>query len=333
MKAIQYQVYGGYPANKFVAIDPPGFESEGVLVRMKFGGVNPLDNTFRSGHFLASTPQNLPRIGGQTGVGVVVRSTSPKFPAGTRVFVMGIGMGIVADGTWREFLVASESSLIQVPDNVSSESAAAFLAGGGYITGYLALKELAQLRPGQSVLAPGVGGAVGMETVQIAEQLGVSIAISTARTKEKAELAKAEGYANVIDLSSQNLREEINRLTGGKGVDVIVDGVAGELYPQLLKGLAFGGSYIVVGYSGGRDVQQAVTDIIWKAASIRGFNPRAFSPASFMSAITACIELLAAGKLRPTVAKVFPIEEAAEAVRFLIEERPFGRVLLGIDGE
>ncbi|MFC6646530.1 zinc-binding alcohol dehydrogenase family protein [Granulicella cerasi] len=333
MKAIQYQAYGDYSTNQFIEMDPPHFDGEGVLVRMEFAGVNPLDNTFRSGHFPASTPQNLPRIGGQTGVGVVARSSYPTFPVGTRVFVMGLGMGVIADGTWREFLVAAESSLIPIPDHVSSESAAAFLAGGGYVTGYLALMELARLRPGQSVLAPGVGGAVGMETVQIAEQLGVSIAISTASTKEKAELARSEGYQNVIDLSSQNLTEEMYRLTDGKGVDVIVDGVAGDLYPQLLKGLAFGGSYIVVGYSGGRDVQQAVTDVIWKAASIRGFNPRAISASAFKSAMSACIELLAAGKLRPTVSSIFPLEEAADAVRFLIEERPFGRVLLSISGQ
>jgi NADPH:quinone reductase len=91
----------------------------------------------------------------------------------------------VADGTWREYVTIPANGLAHVPADVEDDHATAFLAGAGYLTGYLALTEIAKFRPGQTVLAPAIGSAVGMETVQIARRLGASIAISTASTKRR----------------------------------------------------------------------------------------------------------------------------------------------------
>jgi NADPH:quinone reductase-like Zn-dependent oxidoreductase len=91
MKAIQYRAYGGYQENRVVDVDRPQPRDGEVLVAMRAVGVNPLDNTLRSGHIYMSTPDNLPRIGGQTGVGVVIETRSANFKAGDRVFVRGPG--------------------------------------------------------------------------------------------------------------------------------------------------------------------------------------------------------------------------------------------------
>lgn len=234
MKAIQYSAYGSYEENRLVDLERPSPKENEVLVAMRAAGVNPLDNTFRAGHIYLSTPQNLPRVGGQTGVGVgvVVESANPHFKAGDRVFVTGQGLGLVADGTWREFVSVPAAGLIPVPAKLDDAHAAAFLAGAGYLTGYLALTELAGFKEGQSVLAPAIGSAVGMETLQIARRLGASKVISTASTTEKVELARADGYEDVIDLSKETLKEGVMRLTEGKGVDVVVDGVSGTLTNQ-----------------------------------------------------------------------------------------------------
>src|ERR1700676_2184228 len=106
MKAIQYQAYGDYSENRLVDLPRPQLHDGEVLVEMRTVGVNPLDNTFRGGHIYLATPQNLPRIGGQTGVGVVVETRSDAFQPGDRVFVRAPGFGLVADGTWREFVAA-----------------------------------------------------------------------------------------------------------------------------------------------------------------------------------------------------------------------------------
>jgi NADPH:quinone reductase len=331
MKAIQYLAYGGYEQNKLVDLPAPRLTEGQVLVRMRTVGVNPLDDTVRAGHIFFATPENLPRVGGQTGAGVVVESMVPSFAPGDRVFVTGRGFGLLVDGTWRELVAAPAAGLARVPANVSDDQAAAFLAGAGYLTGYLVLTEFAAFKPGQTILAPGVGGAVGMETVQVARRLGASLAISTASTTAKAEQARAAGYQHVIDLSRESLRDGVTRLTGGKGVDVIVDGVGGELMGQALGCLADGGTYAVVGYAAGRQANINVTDLIWKAAKMRGFTLRAFAPETLGAAQAALLGYLAAGAVQPTIAKIFPLAEAAAAVRHLIEARPFGRVLMRVE--
>jgi len=84
-------------------------------------GINPLDNTFRSGHFYGATPENLPSIGGQTGAGAVVANKSDDFSVGNLVFVRGFGFGIMTDGTWCEFVAAPDASLSLIPDGIDDE--------------------------------------------------------------------------------------------------------------------------------------------------------------------------------------------------------------------
>ena len=134
MKAIQYQAYGDYAENRLVDLPRPQLGDTGVLVEMRTVGINPLDNTFRSGAHYAATPQNLPRIGGQTGVGVVVETRSERFAVGDRVFVRILGSGLTADGVWREFVDAPAESLSHIPDDIDDDRAAAFMAGYGYLT-------------------------------------------------------------------------------------------------------------------------------------------------------------------------------------------------------
>jgi NADPH2:quinone reductase len=330
MKAIRYQAYGGYEENRLVEVDQPQPQDGEVLVHMRTVGINPLDNTFRSGHIYLSTPQNLPRIGGQTGAGVVVESRSADFKAGDRVFVKVPGSGLLTDGTWREAVAAPAAALAHIPAELDDDHAAAYLAGAGYLTGYLALTEIAKFEPGQTVLAPAIGSAVGMETVQIARRLGASLAISTASTTAKAEQARADGYEHVIDLSRESLKDGVLRITGGKGVDAVVDGVSGKLAGQVLASLAFGGTMVVAGYAGGREAEVSVTDIIWKAATIRGFTFRLFAPETVAAANQAILGYLREGALKPTIGKVFPLAQAAEAVRYLIEDRPYGRVIMRV---
>ena len=328
MKAKQYQAFGDYGESRLVELPRPEPRDGEVLVEMRTLGLNPLDNTFRSGHIYLATPQNLPRIGGQTGTGVVVESRSTSFAAGDRVFVRGPGFGLVADGTWREYLAAPAANLTPIPDRIDDDHAAAYLAGAGYLTGYLALTELARFKPGQTVLAPAIGSAVGMETVQVARRLGASLAISTAGSTEKAERARASGYEHVIDLSKESLKDGVLRMTEGKGVDVVVDGVSGSLTGQALASLANGGTVVIAGYAGGREAEVNVTDIIWKAATIRGFTFRLFSPDAIAAADAVLLGFLRDGSLQPTIDKVFPMSQAPEAVRHLIEDRPYGRVLM-----
>jgi NADPH:quinone reductase len=154
MKAIQYRAYGGYAENKFVDLPAPAVNDGQVLVRMRTVGINPLDNTFRSGHHYAATPENLPRIGGQMGAGTVVETKSPRFKVGDRVFVTGPGFGIIADGSWRELVAVPAAGLMPIPSHIDDDHAAAFLAGAGYLTGYLVLTSLLPSNLGKACSLP-----------------------------------------------------------------------------------------------------------------------------------------------------------------------------------
>jgi NADPH:quinone reductase-like Zn-dependent oxidoreductase len=214
MKAIQYQAYGSYEENRLVEVDRPKPKDGEVLVKMSTVGINPLDNTFRSGHIYLATPANVPRVGGQTGAGVVVESRHPANQAGDRVFVGAMGWGLVTDGTWREYVAAPAAAISPIPANIDDDVAAAYLAGAGYLSGYLALTEFAKLQPGQTVLAPAIGSAVGMETLQVARHLGASMTISTASTTQKAKQARA-GYGSVVSMQRHDVsRGELRPLLG-----------------------------------------------------------------------------------------------------------------------
>jgi NADPH:quinone reductase len=148
-------------AAELVELPRPQLREGEVLIEMRSVGINPLDNTFRSGNYYMATPQNLPRIGGQTGAGAVVESKSDAFNVGDRVFVRGPGFGIIADGTWREFVAAPAAGLSHIPDDVDDDQAAAYLAGAGYLTGYLALTELASSGRGRPCWHPRLAAPSG----------------------------------------------------------------------------------------------------------------------------------------------------------------------------
>src|SRR5260370_15420356 len=122
----------------------------------------------------------------------------------------------------------------------------------------------------------------------------------------------------------ERLRDGGVRLAGGKGADVILDGVGGKLTGQALGCLLPGGTYAVVGYAGGREASVNLTDIIWKAARVRGFTFRAFAPETVAAAQKTLIGYLSDSAIQPTIAKVFPLSDAPDAVPHLIEHRALG---------
>jgi NADPH2:quinone reductase len=161
MKAIQNSAFGGYDENRVVDLPRPQPAEGEVLLGMRTVAVSPRDNTFRSGHHPAAIASNLPRIGGESGVGVVLETKSPSFAVGDRAVVSGGPHGRTVDGTWCEFMAAPASALRPVPAAVDDDTAAAFVAGAGYLTCYLALIEFADFKPGKQCWC--LGSAVPSE--------------------------------------------------------------------------------------------------------------------------------------------------------------------------
>jgi NADPH:quinone reductase len=169
---------------------------------------------------------------------------------------------------------------------------------------------------------------VGNAAIQLARAQGALHAISTSTSTEKARQASDAGFTEVIDLSAESLGDGVKRLTGGNGVDIVIDGIGGEILSQAISSLAPSGIAITLGYAGDKKSRIDVTDLIWKGASLLSFSLFGYPPEEWQSAWKAMEPLFASGKLRPIVARTFRLEDAAEALRFQIEKRPFGRVLL-----
>ena len=189
---------------------------------------------------------------------------------------------------------------------------------------------LADFRPGKTVFAPAIGGSVGNAVTQLARALGAKHAISSTTNHAKAKQAKALGFNEVIDTSVEKLTDGVRRITDGYGADIIIDGIGGEVLSEAVKALAPGGSLITLGYSASRKTTIDVTSLIVSQTSIRGFNMFSQPKAIVRDAWNAIVPLLQSGAIKPIVAKTFPLAEAAEALRYLVEDRPFGRVVLTV---
>jgi NADPH2:quinone reductase len=323
MRSMRAEKLDGYEGLKLVDIPKPAVSDGKVLLRMTAAGVTPLDYTVLSGHFpLAKAPLVL----GNEGAGVVEDGGGADFPHGSRVMFTG-PYGVFEDGAYSEWLAVRKEHLCVIPEGVDDVSAAGIPVA--YLTAQVALTR-AGFQAGKTVLAPAIGGSVGNAVTQLARALGGKHAISSTTNHAKAEQAKALGFNEVIDTSVEKLGDGVRRITGGYGADIVIDGVGGQVLSEALGALALGGSLTTLGYSAGRKATIDVTNLIWQRASIKSFSLFAQPQAAWADAWNVIVPLLQSGAIKPIVAKTFRLAEAADALRYLVDGRPFGRVVLRI---
>src|SRR6202011_1491378 len=157
---------------------------------------------------------------------------------------------------------------------------------------------------------------------------GAGKLISTAGRAAKAARARELGFEDVIDLTTEGLADGVRRITAGKGVDIVIDSIGGSVTSGALSSLALGGVLITLGYSAGRKTTIDRTDLIWKRARMPGFSLFAQSPTAIATAWRDVIPLMVSGAVKPIVERVYALPEAGAALRHLIEDRPFGKVVL-----
>jgi NADPH:quinone reductase len=321
MRAMRAEKFSGYEGLKLVELPKPVVSDGRALLRISAAGVTPLDHTILSGKF---PPSKAPLVLGNEGAGVVEAGGGTDFPVGSRVMFTG-AYGVLEDGAYSEWVAVRKENLCLIPEGVDDVSAAGIPVA--YLTAQMALT-LAGFQEGKTVLAPAIGGSVGNAVTQLARALGAKHAISSTTNHAKAEQAKALGFNEVIDTSLEKLGDGVRRITGGYGADIVIDGVGGEVLSEALGALALGGSLTTLGYSASRKATIDVTNLIWRRASIQSFNMFAQPQAAFTNAWNTIVSLLQSGAIKPIVARTFPLAEAADALRYLVEGRPFGRVVL-----
>jgi NADPH2:quinone reductase len=292
-----------------------------VLVRVSAAGVTPLEYTVLSG---GHPRVKAPLVLGNEGAGVIEDAGGSGLAVGSRAMFTG-PYGVGENGTWQEWLLVRPEHLALVPDAIDDVVAASVPVA--YLTAQVTLT-LAGLTPGMTVLAPGVGGSVGNATYQLARAQGAGKVISTAGSAAKAARASELGFEDVVELTAEGLAEGVRRITAGRGVDFVIESIGGAVTSEALSSLGLGGVLITLGYSAGRKATIDVTDLIWKRARMAGFSLFAQSPTAIDTAWQDIIPLIVGGSVKPIVERVYPFGEAGEALRHLIEDRPFGKVVL-----
>jgi NADPH:quinone reductase len=321
MRAMQAETFSGYGGLRQIELPKPQSAKDRVLVRVTAAGVTPLDHTILSGgHPRAKAPLVL----GNEGGGVIEDAGGSGLEVGSRVMFTG-PYGVHENGAWQEWLLARPEDLALVPDAIEDVVAASLPVA--YLTAQITLT-LAGFKSAMTVLAPGIGGSVGNATYQLARAQGAGRVISTAGGVAKAARARQLGFDDVIDLATEGLADGVRRITAGRGVDIVIDSIGGHVTGEALSSLGLGGVLITLGYSAGRKTTIDVTDLIWKGARMAGFSLFAQSPTTIAKAWRDIIPLIVGGSVKPIVERVYPLGEAGEALRHLIEDRPFGKVIL-----
>ena len=323
MRAMRAEGFSGYRDLNLVDIPRPAVSEGRVLVRITAAGVTPLDNTILSGKIPRA---KAPLVLGGEGAGVVEDGGGSEFPVGSRVMFAG-AYGVSEDGTYSEWLAARREDLCLIPDNITDVAAAGVPVA--YLTAQMTLR-YAGLAKGKTVLSPAIGGSVGNAVTQLARAQGAKHAISSTTNHAKAQQARYLGFDEVIDLFEEKLSDGVRRITKGYGADIVIDAIGGEILSEALGTLAVGGNLTTLGYSAGRKATIDDTDLIWKRASIKSFSLFAQPPSAYAEAWDVIVPLLRSGAVKPIVARTFPLAEAADALRYLVEGRPFGRVVLTI---
>src|ERR1700724_2577599 len=323
MRAMRAEGFSGYKDLKLVDIPKPAVSDGRVVIRITAAGVTPLDHTILSGGYPRA---KAPLVLGGEAAGVVEEGGGTAFPVGSRVMFTG-PYGVSENGAYSEWLAVRNENLCLIPDNIDDVSAAGVPVA--YLTAQMTLS-LAGFAKGKTVLSPAIGGSVGNAVTQLAKAQGAKHTISTTTNHAKAQQARSLGFDEVIDLSVEKISDGVRRITTGYGADIVIDAIGGEILSEALGPLPIGGSLTTLGYAAGRKANIDVTDLLWKRASMKSFSLFSQPAEAWRTAWSVIVPLLHSGAVKPIVGKTFPLAEAADALRYLVEGRPFGRVILTI---
>jgi NADPH:quinone reductase len=229
-----------------------------------------------------------------------------------------------------ERAVVPQDRLLPLPSTLDFEAACGVSVT--YFTSYHALKQRAQLAAGETVLVLGAASGVGTTAIELAKQMGATV-IAAASTPAKLEVARRLGADYLIDYSTQDLRERVKEITGGKGVDVVYDAVGGPYAEPAVRSLAWKGRYLVVGFAAGDIPKIPMNLLLLKGAALVGVFFGAFAerePQVQRQNVKELWALFEAGKLKPVVGSVHPLADYAEAFRSIEQRRAVGKVVLRI---
>ena len=322
MKAVLCKTLG--PAGNLVLeeVASPLPKKNEILLDVQAAGVNFPDTLIIEGKYQFQPPLPFSPGGEAAGVVAAVGEKAGAFKVGDRV------MALTGGGAFAEQVAVPFYNVLPIPASMDFTTAAAF--GMTYGTSMHALRQRGQLQAGETLLVLGASGGVGLAAVEIGKAMGARV-IAAASSADKLAVAKAAGADELIDYSQASLREEIKRLTNGQGVDVIYDPVGGELFEQAVRGLAWNGRLLVVGFASGTIPQLAANLVLLKGAAVLGVFWGAFAqrqPQDNAANFQQLFAWHAQGKLKPLVSQTYPLAEAGAAIEKLGQRQAVGKLVV-----
>jgi NADPH2:quinone reductase len=317
MNAIRIHAFGGPEVLALEQIPDPKPGPGEVLVRIHAAGVNPVDTYFRGG---MRPDMPLPYTPGSDGAGIVaaVGKDVAAWKPGDRVYG-----GLPLTGTYAEFALFKPEQLYALPEGAAFDEGAAIYIPYG--TAYYSLFIRAKALPGETVLVHGASGAVGLAALQFARAAGLRV-VGTAGSDQGRVLALEHGAHHVVDHRDMNHGEAVLDWTGGRGVDVVLEMLANVNLALDTKLIAHGGRIVVIGNRGSIEINPR--ELMTRAGVIHGVQQAHATPEERRLTHAAIAQGLAQRTLRPVISHVFPLAEAAEAHRRVMEPAVGGKIIL-----
>ncbi len=321
MRAVICRAWGAVEALTVGEVEPPTPGPDEVLIDVKATGVNYADSIMVAGHYQTKPP--FPFSPGLETAGVVAQCGDEvtRCKPGDRV------MAILAYGGFAEQAIAKEAETFPIPDSMRFEAAGAFPVA--YISSHVAIRWQGRLEAGETMLVLGAAGGVGLAAVEIGKAMGARV-IAGASTPEKLSAAQEHGADDLINYTTEDLKDRVMALTDGKGVDVCFDPIGGDLFDAALSSLGWGGRILLIGFVGG--VQRIPANrLLVKNRSAMGCSLRYYrwqAPDKLRRSVEELLQWYQDGNLNPCVTHALPLERSIEAIRLRTDRKAYGKVVV-----
>ena len=323
MKALVCSEHG--LADKLKLVDDwstPELGEHDVRIQVKAASLNFPDVLIIQGKY--QFQPELPFVPGGEASGVVTE-------VGDKVTRVKVGDSVVAMGSIGSFcaqVVVNEFGVYPMPDGLDFTQAASI--GITYFTSYYALKQRANLQSGETMLVLGAAGGVGTSAVELGKLMGAKV-IAAASSEEKLEVCRKLGADETINYGEADLKLAIKDLTDGKGVDVVYDPIGGDYSESAIRGMAWNGRYLVIGFASGPIPKIPLNLALLKGCSLVGVFWGRFcgeEPAQHVKNIEELWALFSEGKIKPVITDIYPIERYEEAYGLMINRKARGKVVM-----
>jgi NADPH2:quinone reductase len=322
MRAVLCTAFEGIKSLSIGETAAPRPKPDEVLIDVHAASVSYMDYLMISGGYQMRPP--LPYVPGTDAAGVVVAigSKVDRFRPGDRVTCGGWY------GGFAEQMTAKAGRTSRLPDNVDFGVGSTLLHI--YLTAYYSLVQRGRVEPGETVLVTGASGGVGLACVELARLLGARV-IAAVGSDAKASIVRDYGADEVINYSSEDVRDRVKALTAGEGIDVCIDNVGGALFGTLARLMRWNGRLLPVGFAGGEVPSLPMNLPLLKNYSIVGVFTGAWAdrfPDESSRAADTVLAWVSEGKLRPRIDRVLPLERVAEAMSAIENRSVAGRIVL-----